>query len=92
MTPNRGRGESAWWLQALPKLLEELRASGTGLTHDEVRARLSHYGRNEFRDRPERALWVEILRRFRNPLVLILIAASIVSALAGEVASFLILS
>ena len=62
-----------------------------GLTHDEVRTRLSRYGRNEFRDRPERAVWVEFLRRFRNPLVLILIAASVVSALTGQVASFLII-
>ena len=91
MTPNRGRGESAWWLQSLPELLKELRSSGPGLTHNEVRMRLSRYGRNEFRDRPERALWVEFLRRFRNPLVLILIAASVVSALTGEVASFLII-
>ena len=34
---------------------------------------------------------MEFLRRFRNPLVLILIAASVISALTGEVASFLII-
>ena len=34
------------------------------------------------------SLLIEFLRRFRNPLVLILIAASVVSALTGEVASF----
>jgi Mg2+-importing ATPase len=32
-----------------------------------------------------------LLRRFRNPLVLILIAASVFSALTGEVARFLII-
>jgi Mg2+-importing ATPase len=72
-------------------LQRELRASGLGLTHHDVRTRLRRYGRNEFRARPERAPWVEFLRRFRNPLVLILIAASVVSALTGEVASFLII-
>ena len=40
---------------------------------------------------PERSLLVEFLRRFRNPLVLILIAASVISALTGEMASFLII-
>jgi len=91
MTPDGSPDASAWWQQSLPELLKDLRASGTGLIHGEVRARLKRYGRNEFRDRPERALWVEFLRRFRNPLVLILIAASVVSALTGEVASFLII-
>lgn len=35
----------------------------------------------------ERSLLSQFLRRFRNPLVLILIAASVVSAFTGEVAS-----
>jgi P-type Mg2+ transporter len=82
---------SAWWLKSLSGLLEELGAPGTGLTHAEVRTRLKRYGLNEFRARPERPLWLEFLRRFRNPLVLILIAASVISALTGEVASFLII-
>jgi Mg2+-importing ATPase len=82
---------STWWLRPLPELLEELGASGEGLTHAEVRTRLKRYGLNELRERPERSLWVEFLRRFRNPLVLILIAASVISALTGEVASFLII-
>ena len=82
---------SAWWLKSLSGLLEELCAPGTGLTHAEARTRLKHYGLNEFRDRPDRPLWLEFLRRFSNPLVLILIAASVISALTGEVASFLII-
>jgi P-type Mg2+ transporter len=82
---------STWWERPLPKLREELGASGDGLTHAEARTRLKRYGLNEFRDRPERPLWLEFLRRFRNPLVLILIAASVISALTGEVASFLII-
>ncbi len=87
----RGANSSAWWLSRLPALLEEVGSTSAGLTHAEARARLKRYGLNEFRDRPDRALWVEFLRRFRNPLVLVLLAASAVSALTGEVASFLII-
>ena len=72
-------------------MLDELGTSGAGLTHSEVRGRLSRYGPNELRDRPTRSLLVEFLRRFRNPLVLILIAASVISALTGEMASFVII-
>ena len=82
---------SNWWLRPVPELLDELSTSGAGLTHAEVRSRLSSYGPNEFRDRPTRSPLIEFLRRFRNPLVLILIAASVISALTGEVASFLII-
>ena len=85
------KSSPAWWLRPLASLLDEVRASATGLTSAEARTRLKRYGRNELRDRPARAPLVQFLRRFRNPLVLILIAASIVSALTGEIASFLII-
>jgi Mg2+-importing ATPase len=40
---------STWWERPLPKLREELGASGDGLTHAEARTRLKRYGLNEFR-------------------------------------------
>jgi len=83
--------ESSWWLRPLPALLEELGTSADGLTQAEARTRLKRNGPNEFRDRPQRTLLAEFLRRFRNPLVLILIVASVISALTGEMASFLII-
>lgn len=58
-----------------------------GLSSTEARERLQRHGRNEprtrTRERPLRA-W---LRRFGDPLVLLLIAASLASALLGEGAS-----
>jgi len=88
---NVGKTESTWWQLPLTSVLAELDGRATGLSSGEARARLKRYGRNELRDRPERSLLFQFLRRFRNPLVLILIVASIVSALTGEVASFVII-
>jgi P-type Mg2+ transporter len=85
------RQRPQWWLRSSANLLDEFASRATGLTSAEARARLKRYGPNEFRDRPERPLLIQFLRRFRNPLVLILIAASIVSALTGEMASFIII-
>jgi Mg2+-importing ATPase len=82
---------SAWWRTPLPALVEVLGTSGDGLTHAQARTRLKRHGLNEFRDQPEQALWVAFLRRFGNPLVLILIVASVVSALVGEMTSFVII-
>ena len=91
MDTNADKRGLTWWLRPLASLLEELGAPATGLTSAEARVRLKRYGRNELRDRPEHSLLFQFLRRFRNPLVLILLAASIISALTGEVASFIII-
>jgi Mg2+-importing ATPase len=91
VNPNAGTNVSTWWQTPLAGILAELGAPATGLSSAEARARLKRYGRNELGDRPERSLLFQFLRRFRNPLVLILIVASVVSALTGEVASFAII-
>ncbi len=86
-----GDPDPGWWRRPVAQLQDELGAAAGGLTGSEARARLARFGSNTFRDQSERSLAVQFLRRFGNPLVLILIAASIVSALTGEVASFVII-
>ena len=81
-----------FWRRSLPDLLAELRSSPDGLSEAGAAARLEAHGPNVLRPRRERALVLEFLSRFRNPLVLILLAASGVSALTGETASFVIIS
>ncbi|WP_202962654.1 magnesium-translocating P-type ATPase [Herminiimonas sp. CN] len=55
-----------------------------GLSGAEAAARLLHYGPNLLRPTPQRALALQFLAHFRNPLVLILLAASGISALTGD--------
>lgn len=76
-----------WWLEPPPA-----DDAPGGLSQAEAEARLRRYGPNVFRERQERSLLVQYLSRFRNPLVLILLAASAVSAFTGEVANFLIIA
>jgi Mg2+-importing ATPase len=64
----------------------------TGLSGAEAKARLTRLGPNLFRERPARSLLLQYLSRFRNPLVIILLVASAVSAFTGEVTNFLIIS
>lgn len=87
--PENGTGP--WWLAPLPQDL----AAGNeapGLSSSEARERLTGFGPNLFRERPRRSLLRQYLSRFRNPLVVILLVASAVSAFTGEVANFLIIS
>ena len=62
-----------------------------GLTSAEARRLARLHGANELHPRARRSLAAELLRRFRSPLVLILIAASAISAFTGDLASFVII-
>lgn len=56
-----------------------------GLTTSEAKARLAQVGPNEQTPRPRAALLIQILLLFANPLVIILLIASAVSAFVGEI-------
>jgi Mg2+-importing ATPase len=62
-----------------------------GLSGAEAKERLGQFGPNIFRDHPQKSLLRQYLARFKNPLVLILLVASGVSALTGEVTNFIII-
>ena len=87
-----GEAPEAFWTKPLADLLAALGAGPQGLTGDEAAARLKHHGRNVLTARRRRSLLVEFPARFGNPLVLLLIAASAISALTGEATSFVIIS
>jgi Mg2+-importing ATPase len=64
----------------------------TGWSGREAKARLARYGPNHFRERQERSLLLQYLTRFKDPLVVILLVASAVSAFTGESVNFLIIA
>lgn len=80
--------DSAWWLT---DSTAERATDEAGLTTDEVHARLAEFGPNLFDVRQQQPLILQFLSRFRNPLVLLLLVASAISALTGEVANFAII-
>jgi len=82
----------AWWLQ--PHLLQDdlLVANKPGLSTAEAKSRLATFGLNVFQERQRKSLLRQYLSRFGNPLVVILLVASTVSAFTGEVTNFLIIS
>jgi Ca2+-transporting ATPase len=57
---------------------------GRGIGGDEVALRLERYGPNAIRERPERSRVVLFLLQLHQPLVYVLIAAGLLSALLGE--------
>ena len=79
--------DEAWWLSATVT-----GGMASGLRSAEAQARLARFGRNEIRPHARLSALRQLLRRFANPLVLLLLIASAVSALSGELANFAIIS
>jgi P-type Mg2+ transporter len=65
-----------WWLE--PGLEEKagLDSKTQGLSTPEAKSRLAHFGPNLFRETREEPLLLQFIARFRNPLIIILLAAS----------------
>lgn len=81
-----------WWLHPQDSIKRLSTNNKTGLSTDEALQRLTQYGNNSFSSRHRLALWLQFLSRFKNPLVLLLLVASAISALTGELTNFLIIS
>jgi len=84
--------EPAFWQQNLTVLLEYYKSTPAGLTSNEAAVRLTRYGPNLFHQQRRNALLFQFLSKFSNPLVIILLVASAISAFTGDVASFIIIS
>jgi Mg2+-importing ATPase len=84
--------DPTWWLKPLADPHAELATDAAGLSSAEARSRLAEFGPNLLRNHRERPLVLQFLSRFRNPLVILLLVASAISALTGETANFLIIA
>lgn len=72
-------------LISLQQLFEQFHTSEKGLTSEEARQKLKEVGPNEL-GTVQRLTWLkQLLLLFTNPLVIILLVASIVSSVFGEV-------
>ena len=76
-------GLRPWWVEPWPEEEAKRAAEGLGLSDAEAKARLARFGPNLFRERHEKSLLLQYLTRFRNPLVIILLVASAVSAFSA---------
>ncbi|MBK4737599.1 magnesium-translocating P-type ATPase [Noviherbaspirillum pedocola] len=73
-----------FWRESLDALTVSLASHAGGLSEEESRLRLQRTGPNLLREHARLPLVLQYLAHFRNPLVMILLAASAVSALTGE--------
>jgi magnesium-transporting ATPase (P-type) len=91
MTSDSGP-ERKFWQITLADLERQLGAGRNGLSSAEAAERLLRYGPNTLEERRRLSLPLKFLSRFRNPLVIVLLAAAVISALTGDLTSFIIIS
>lgn len=72
---------------SVQEVLAYLKTGLSGLAQIEARSRLAVYGKNEISQSKELHVVLEFFSYFKNPLVVILLAAAAVSAFMGDAAS-----
>ncbi|MGA8933557.1 MAG: magnesium-translocating P-type ATPase [Pseudolabrys sp.] len=82
----------AFWQTPLDELERQLGTGSNGLSSMEAAARLLRYGANTLDSRQKYSFLLKVLSRFRNPLVLILLVAAVISGFTGDIASLVIIS
>lgn len=70
--------------QEINSVFEELGVSQAGLSSEEAEKRLEEYGENELKEEKKASVLRLFVSQFKSVLIIILITASIISALLGE--------
>ena len=91
MARQADKAQAAFWQLPIAMLQEQLNSNADGLRSAEAAARLARFGPNLIHGERKRALLLQFLAKFRNPLVIILLAASAISAFTGDATSFFII-
>ena len=84
----RAASVEEWWHPVQAVVLRDLDARPEGLTRREAAARLRRDGANRLPDSDRTGLARSIARRLANPLIVVLLCASAISAFTGDPASF----
>lgn len=82
--PNRKQDVRPWHTELPDAVLATLGTSPRGLTEQDVSRRQHQYGPNLLPEKGPTPLWFIVLRQFISPLIYILVAAAVVSAIIGD--------
>ncbi|MBJ6725239.1 magnesium-translocating P-type ATPase [Geomesophilobacter sediminis] len=80
-----------FWRITVPELLQRLESTPDGLSSVEAAARLARFGPNLIHGERKKALVLQFIAKFKNPLVIVLLTASALSAVTGDATSFIII-
>ncbi len=78
------RNNMTWHQKDIENIIDELHSSPHGLSGDEARKRLEKYGLNVLKEKKKKTPFMMFLDQFKDFMILVLIAAAIVSGIIGE--------
>lgn len=73
-----------WYQKKVEAVLEEINSSLNGLSSEEAQKRLLEYGPNELKEKKKKTLFMMFLDQFKDFMIIVLIAAAIISGFIGE--------
>jgi Mg2+-importing ATPase len=88
VSPTAAHHVTAWWRPTQAATLRALRSAPEGLTQRQAAARLRRSGPNRLQAQAGPSVTRALASRLANPLILVLLAASLISAFTGDAISF----
>lgn len=74
------------YLVAAEEVLQEVGSNKQGLSQEEAAARLRKNGSNKLEEPPKKSLLTRFLEQFKNPMIIVLLAAAVISGITGVIA------
>jgi Ca2+-transporting ATPase len=78
-------------LQSVSDVAKELGTSPAGLSAEEVHKRHGEYGKNVFETKKKKTVWKMLFQQFTDFMILILIAAAVVSGFIGDLTDTIVI-
>ncbi len=73
-----------WHQKEINEVVEDLSSSLQGISSDDAQKRIEEYGPNELKEKKKKTIFIMFLDQFKDFMILVLIAAAIVSGIIGE--------
>lgn len=81
-----------WYNKDIQSCIKELETDQkNGLSSEKAKERLEKNGRNELKQKNKKSLLSKLLDQFKDPMILILLGACVLSAIVGEITDSLII-